>query len=453
MRRLSVASLLVLALSALSLPTTASAQTFTPQPINVISPDLSVSLTSSASVVGGGEQVTFTLVVTNVGQVAFREPTGSPVYWNAPANGISLLQSLPSGATFRSVAAAGGGFSCAHVAPVVTCSGGSLQAGSTATITVVASAPLAAGSFGSTATVDPTNAIVERNESNNAATVSMSVPQADLALAVASSAASVDDQASLTYWAYIDNLGPAAEASGVTLRLTLPGGASLWSWRDGETSWLFGTRNQAGFSCSGTSGVVTCSGGRIPSGARGTVTFTVTAPRMHGTMTPSFAVDPNNTIGERDESNNAASVNTTVVGRVDLTVEVTHSFFPPLTRRISVRNVGAGPASGVQVTIEARKWEYFDDGGPDTLVGVFADSGFTCTRQPYVAGSYLNYNTGDVITCTGGSIAAGGTATISAIHLPTTTDDSRITDATVDPANTIREPFENNNHDTASSRF
>ena len=105
------------------------------------------------------------------------------------------------------------------------------------------------------------------------------------------------------------------------------------------------------------------------------------------------------------------------------------------------------------VEIEATKWEYFDDGGPDLYVGVIADSGFTCSRAPYVAGTYLNYHTGDVITCTGGAIAAGGRASISVWHLLATTDDSRNTDVEVDPRNAIRESFENNNHATATTRI
>jgi len=53
--------------------------------------------------------------------------------------------------------------------------------------------------------------------------------------------------------------------------------------------------------------------------------------------------------------------------------------------------------------MEATKWEYFDDGGPDELIGVFADSGFTCSVANYYATSYINYRTGKVFTCTGGT--------------------------------------------------
>jgi hypothetical protein len=103
--------------------------------------------------------------------------------------------------------------------------------------------------------------------------------------------------------------------------------------------------------------------------------------------------------------------------------------------------------------MEATKWEYFDDGGPDELIGVFADSGFTCSVANYYATSYINYHTGKVFTCTGGTIPAGGTATIRSYWLLSTVDDSRNTDAVADPQNTLGDVRDDNNHATASTRI
>jgi subtilase family serine protease len=50
---------------------------------------------------------------------------------------------------------------------VVTCSGGTLQNGGTAHITINTNAPTVDGLYTNTATVDPNNAIAERNENNN----------------------------------------------------------------------------------------------------------------------------------------------------------------------------------------------------------------------------------------------------------------------------------------------
>jgi hypothetical protein len=419
-----------------------------------LAPDLTTSLSTAATTVGGGDQVVYTLGVYNVGQVAFVDRfTGSPVYFNAPASGISALFTLPGAATFQSVSVSAG-FNCVYVAPVVTCSGGSLASGASATITVTVLAPRGAGSYGSTFTVDPTNAIAERNEGNNSSSLTLVVPAPDLSLSVVASDSTVDDGSLVTYYVRVDNAASSAEASAVTVRYTLPAGATLWSAGDGEPGFWSGTRvNQAGFTCSTSGGVVTCSGGTLGAGRRGSITLTLIAPRMNGVMSSTFVVDPQNTVAEQNEGNNSASVSTTVHGRPDLAVEVSHAFLPLFQRVVTVRNLGAGPATDVRVVIEATKWEYYDDGGPDVLAGVFPDSGFSCSIAPYYAYSYINYNSGKVLTCTGGTIPAGGVATLRSFWLLTTTDDSRNTDVVADPQNTVREVREDNNHATATTRI
>jgi len=72
---------------------------------------------------------------------------------------------------------------------------------------------------------------------------------------------------------------------------------------------------------------------------------------------------------------------------------------------------------------------------------------------PNNAYSYINYHSGNVISCSGGNIPAGGVATIRIWHLLTTVDDSRNTSATVDPNNVIRESNESKNHAEASTRI
>ena len=66
------------------------------------------------------------------------------------------------------------GFSCAQASGVVTCSGGTLQIGGTAHITINTNAPSVEGEYTNTATVDPNNTIAERKETNN--TTSTFVP-------------------------------------------------------------------------------------------------------------------------------------------------------------------------------------------------------------------------------------------------------------------------------------
>src|SRR5205823_714847 len=105
---------------------------------------------SSAASVGGGDQVVYTLSVQNPGVVAFSDPGHGTQYWNTPANGVSLLQTLPAGSTFKSVVATNG-FACAYIAPVVNCTGGSITANASASVTTTIQAPKTAGTFTSTA--------------------------------------------------------------------------------------------------------------------------------------------------------------------------------------------------------------------------------------------------------------------------------------------------------------
>src|SRR5712664_4697944 len=101
MRRLSLVPLLIIGLLAATLPVPAAAQSLSPNPtINTLQPDLTASLSASAGTVGGGDQVVYTLTVQNPGVIAFSDPRHGTQYWNTPASGVSLLQTLPAASTF-----------------------------------------------------------------------------------------------------------------------------------------------------------------------------------------------------------------------------------------------------------------------------------------------------------------------------------------------------------------
>jgi hypothetical protein len=426
----------------------AAAQTFQPIPLNTQLPDLSVSLSVSPVQVGGGQELTYTIGVRNIGVVAYYERnTMAPVYWAATANGILLVQTLPAGLTPGLPIVASGGFSCAFVAPVVTCSGGSLQAAQSAAITVKANAPLAPSTLTSNVVVDPTNAIAERNEANNATSATATVPLPDLSARLYADSSQVDDGAATGYKVYVDNLADGAEADGVSFRLTLPQGTRYWGSSDGVQSWL-SRIDQAGFTCSHNSGVVTCSGAHVAPGATGAATILVNAPRTNGPVSASLVVDPNNTLAERDEGNNTASATYTVFGRPDLAIST--QFWPltppPLVQRVTrVQNLGVGSASNIEVTIDAITFDPPPGtNGADDSISIVADHGFVCSRtgSPWPLGLY---ELGDHYRCTGGSIAAGATATITIYHLMHWNSPERRTIARVDPSNAIREADETNN--------
>ena len=164
-----------LVLIGLALPSTAAAQSAID-----IRPDLSVAVTASPNPVPAGTQVTYTLTVRN----------GQGGGFFAAAEGVRVVHNLPSGIGFQS-ASGDRGFTCTFAAPAVTCTGGTLPSQASATITVIATAWPSGFPRVSTTTVDPLNTIDERNETNNGASVSVSVGLPDLAASIDYSTRSV----------------------------------------------------------------------------------------------------------------------------------------------------------------------------------------------------------------------------------------------------------------------
>jgi uncharacterized repeat protein (TIGR01451 family) len=123
-------------------------------------PDLSLNKTGPSSV-PTSSPMTYTLTVNNIGTVN--------------ATGVKVVDTVPAGVT--GIAASGTSlFTCGVAGQTVTCTGGAVNAGANATITITGTSPAAAGTITNTAVVDPDNAIAEANELNNtSATVNTSV--------------------------------------------------------------------------------------------------------------------------------------------------------------------------------------------------------------------------------------------------------------------------------------
>jgi uncharacterized repeat protein (TIGR01451 family) len=152
--------------SAQNFTTTASVQT---QVVNNSSgslPDLTINKTGPSSVVGGSD-FDYVLTVNNLGTVQ--------------ATGIKVVDTLPASVAFVS-AAPTSLFTCTPAVPTpgpvtVVCTGGSVNQGQNATITIRVTAPPAAVppapqiTVTNTAKVDPDNTIAESNEQNNTSAV------------------------------------------------------------------------------------------------------------------------------------------------------------------------------------------------------------------------------------------------------------------------------------------
>src|SRR5262249_41197699 len=102
-------------------------------------PDLTIAKTGPTSVVVSSP-ITYTLTVNNQG--------------TANATGVKVVDTVPAGLT--AITASGTSlFTCGVVAQTVTCTGGAINQGSNATITINAKAPAATGTITNTAVVDP----------------------------------------------------------------------------------------------------------------------------------------------------------------------------------------------------------------------------------------------------------------------------------------------------------
>lgn len=128
-------------------------------PASVAVPDLTIGVSGPATGVVG-TPYDYTITASNVG--------------SANATGVKATFTLPSGVTYGS-ASGTGGFSCSHSSGLVTCTGASIAAAGSATITVSVT-PTSVGSVVvpiGAAVVDPDNTITESNETNNTSTASV----------------------------------------------------------------------------------------------------------------------------------------------------------------------------------------------------------------------------------------------------------------------------------------
>lgn len=367
---------------------------------------VSVAAPSGALV---GEDFNYTLTVLNNGL--------------ASASGVGVQFTLPAGLTY--VSASGSSFSASESGGVVTFSGGSLAAGATRTLTVTVHTAVAATYTApvGAAVVDPSASITEGNEANNssptaATTVVANAP--DLSVTVSAAAQGLVG-VPFSYTITAANYS-AVNASDVTVRFTLPAGLAYVG------------ASGAGFTAGESSGVVSFTGGSLNAGATATLTVNVTAATAGGYTAPIGAavIDPLNAITEGDEGNNASplSASTTVAERADLAVSLsapaTAYVGLPFDYTLTVQNLGLGSASGVAVQFTLP---------PGVAYTSASASGWSINAS------------GGVVSFTGGSLNAGGSATltVSVTASSAATLTASVGTVVADPFNAITESNEANN--------
>jgi uncharacterized repeat protein (TIGR01451 family) len=213
-------------------------------------------------------------------------------------------------------------------------------------------------------------------------------PPADLSLSKADSPDPILAGQELTYTIAVANGGPG-EATGVVVTDVLPGGSTLVSASATQGS------------CGGAT-TVTCTLGTLPSGQTATVTIK-TKPTTAGTISNTASAAARE--ADPDPLDNSATATTTVNPAADVAVTKSDSPDPvkvgqTLRYTVTVANTGPSSASGVTLNDQLPKNAGF--GSAVTTQG-------SCSVKPAKR----------LVTCTLGSLAPGGTATITITIKPT----------------------------------
>ena len=337
----------------------------------VSSSDLSTQLQVSAGPYYAGQNLTYTVTVANAGPSAAAAVTLADVI---PAS-ASLVSATPSQGT------------CSGT---VSCSLGTISSGGSATITLVVKPLAAAGIAGTLAdTATASTSTPDSNAANDAASQTVSVGRAaDLSITgLSSPASSVYAGQNLVYTFTVANAGPN-DGAGVTVTDVLPAGVA------------FVSATSSPGSCSGSS-TVTCTVGALASGAGATITITVTpGAAAAGPLADTATVA--GTWFDPTSADLSATVHDTVVPSADLSVSTLDAPDPVYagqdeTYTTTVSNAGPSPATGVTVL----------DTPPasSTLRSATSSQGSCSGSAP--------------ISCSLGTIAAGGSATVTVVVRPT----------------------------------
>ncbi|HLB38251.1 MAG TPA: choice-of-anchor Q domain-containing protein [Gemmatimonadales bacterium] len=249
--------------------------------------DVSVALIDAPDPVVGLGTLTYTIDVAS----------GGP----SSASAVSVVHTLPAGATFSSLTAVG--WSCSAGTGTVTCTRPSLAPGATATFFVEVTVGPAGGTLTSDVTVSATE--TDPNAGNNSAseqTTVNGVPYADLSVALTDGGVTVLWGRPLTYTLTVTNGGPDA-VTGATVSDSFPAGLAAISWTCTPSS---------GSSCAATgSGNINDTTVTLPSG--GTATYSATGVVVYGTASPLVdTATVSSSIHDPVAANNSATVNTPV---------------------------------------------------------------------------------------------------------------------------------------------
>ncbi|HVB85455.1 MAG TPA: C25 family cysteine peptidase [Candidatus Dormibacteraeota bacterium] len=389
------------------------------------SADLTISNSAAPNPVQPSNNITYTVTVTNAGPAS-----ASTVVWNS---------TLPANTAFVSVAYTSGtvGWTCSPTS--ISCTIGTLPAGSSTTFTAIVkvNAATPAGTL-ITDTANVSSSTTDPNPGSNSATAIVVVAtagQADMAVTKTGTPNPVLAGNTITYTITVTNNGPAT-ATGVSLVDTLPAAATFTSITASPVgTWVCGTPT-------GTPLKETCTNASLVSGAPGTTTFTmlmkVVAGTAPGTVITNSAV-VSATQSDPYSPNNTASATSVVASPTQADVAIVKSASPNpveqqtnLTYTLQVTNNGPAVAQNLTVTDPLPTQVTF------VSASIPANQG-TCTQS---AGT---------VTCTISSLSVGGVAIITINTTADTFSSATTTTNTATVSTTTSDPNPANNSSSVTT--
>jgi uncharacterized repeat protein (TIGR01451 family) len=362
--------------------------------------DLEVSKGDDPDPVIAGENLTYTLTVTNNGP--------------SKATNIVLTDTLPGGVTLVSAP------DCTELNGIVTCNLGDLESGESTQVTIISQVD---SSTTATLTNDASvrgNEFDPDTENNSASEDTMVDTETDLKITKSADSDPVIAGENLTYTLTINNGGPS-DATGIVVTDTLPPGVTFQSSTPDTPT------------CAHSGDTVTCNLGNLNSGAqRQVVIQTKVDSSTQGALTNSASVTGNES--DPHTGNNSDSEDTAVNTEADLTVNQSSSPNPvlpgsDLTYHITVTNNGPSDAMEVTLTDALPSGVTFQSSTPGTPTCTYAGGTVTCNLDDLVS---ADTTTVDILV----TVLSGAEG-----NLANTTD---VSSSTFDPKS-------NNNSDTENT--
>ncbi|MEQ8329861.1 MAG: hypothetical protein RH859_05280, partial [Longimicrobiales bacterium] len=339
--------------------------------VTVPAVDLAVTKTVDNPTPNQGQNVVFTVTLTNNGP--------------SEATNVRVSDVLPTGLTWAGGTATQGVYSAGTGIWAL----GTLESGETATLTITTTVTAAAGTtVTNTATRFPPNE-VDTNPANNSASASVTVTAIDLAVSKSVDVATPGPGATVTFTVGVSNAGPSA-ATNVVLSDALPTGLTFVSATASQGSYDSGT------------GLWTV--GTLANGASASLTLTATVTAAAGTTVTNVASLSAHDQADTEYENDTAAASV-VVTAVDLAVTKTVDNAAPHSGQSIAFTVGItnnGPSAATNVIVS------------DALPAGLSFGSFTSSQGFYDEDSGASWSVGTLASGASATLTINATVTAAA---------------------------------------